>query len=102
MNKMRKRQELVDKLFSETLTKLGSFAKPDNGKYRDFIKQLIVQSMAKLFETKCYVRVRQIDVDFVKKILTECEKEYTELMRKETGEEYLCSLEVDSVYLECE
>jgi V-type H+-transporting ATPase subunit E len=102
MNKMRKRQELIDKLFTETLTKLGSFAKPDNSKYKDLIKQLIIQSMTKLLETKCFVRVRKIDVDFVKKILNECEREYKQLMQKETGEEFNCVLEVDDIYLECE
>jgi V-type H+-transporting ATPase subunit E len=103
MNKMRKRQELLDKLYHETLNKLGSFAKPDNSKYRDLIKQLIVQGMTKLIEPKCFIRVRKMDVDFVKKLLSECQREYKELMRKETGEEYECVLEVDTdTYLESE
>jgi vacuolar-type H+-ATPase subunit E/Vma4 len=102
MNKMRKRQELLDKLSQETLHKLSSFAKPDNQKYKDFIKQLIVQSMTKLFEKKCFIRVRKVDVDFVKKLTSECEKEYQQLMKKETGDNYECSLEIDTVYLESE
>jgi vacuolar-type H+-ATPase subunit E/Vma4 len=102
MNKMRKRQELIDKLFTETLSKVDSFAKPDNAKYKEFIKQLIVQSMTKLIEIKCFVRVRKMDFDFVKKLLHECEREYAELMLKETGEEYECALEIDDEHLESE
>jgi V-type H+-transporting ATPase subunit E len=92
---MKKRNDLMDNLASETSTKLKTFAKPDNVKYRNLIKQLIIQGMVKLLETTVLVQVRNIDVDFVKKLLPECQKEYAELLKRETGEEYKCNLEVD-------
>ncbi len=35
------------------------------------------------------------DKDMAKEILPECEKEYEELMQKETSREYKCKLELD-------
>lgn len=103
LNKMRKRNELMESISMETLQKIKSFAKPENEKYRTLMKKLIIQSMIKLLEPICYVQVRKIDIDFVKKIIKECEDEYTKLMNKETGKEYKCVLEVDEhTYLDNE
>jgi V-type H+-transporting ATPase subunit E len=102
MTKMEKRHELLDDLINETLTKIKNFAKNDNPKYKDLIKNLIVQSMVKLLEDTCLIRVRKSDVDMVKKILPECEREYSEYLKKESGEEFHCILIVDEVNLESE
>lgn len=102
LSKMRRRNELMESIAAETLQKIKAFAKPDNEKYRSLMKKLIVQSMIKLLEPVCYIQVRKIDSDFIKKILNECEEEFTNLMKRETSKEYKCTLELDDHHLENE
>ena len=58
--------------------------------------------MIKLLEDTCLVRVRKGDVDMVKKILPECEREYSEYLKKESGEEFKCTLVIDEINLQSE
>ena len=102
LNKMRKRNELIEKLGSETLNRLKAFAKPENEKYRELVKKLILQSMVKLLEPMCIIQIRKKDEDFVKKILKDCENEYTKFMKAETGEDYKCTIEIDGNFLNIE
>ena len=44
--------------------------------------------MIKLLEDEVHIIIRKEDNDMVKSILKECESEFTEIMKKETGEEY--------------
>lgn len=48
------------------------------------------------------VRVKKEDAKFVKNLFSELEKEFKGLMIKETGDEYLCKLELDTVVLDQE
>jgi V-type H+-transporting ATPase subunit E len=102
LNKMRKRNELIEVLATETLTKIKNFAKADNKDYRELIKKLILQGMVKLLEPVVIVQVRQGDVEFVKKLTKDLEQEYSKLMKEQTGEEYKCTIEIDSVPLKNE
>jgi V-type H+-transporting ATPase subunit E len=95
LNKMRKRNELMDSLAKETLEDLKKFAKPENQEYQKLIKELILQGMVKMIESVCYLRVRQQDVSFIKSVIHECEQQYQKLMKEETGTEYNCSLQID-------
>lgn len=99
INKMKKRSELMEKLNAETLHKIKTFARPENDKYRELIKKLVLQGMVKLLEPICLLQVRKIDESFVKKLIHDCEGEYTKLMKDQTGEEFKCTLEIDSSYL---
>jgi V-type H+-transporting ATPase subunit E len=102
MSKMDKRHHLLDELINETLTKIKTFAKSDNTKYKELLRQLIVQSMIKLLEDTCLVRVRKSDVEMVKKILPECEREYSEYLKKASGQDYSCTLIIDEINLQNE
>lgn len=102
LNKMRKRNELIEKLAAETLEKIVKFAKPENEKYRELVKKLILQGLVKLLEPVCIIQVRQKDLEFVKKLIKECEAEYSKLMKEQTGEEYHCTIEIDSEFLKVE
>jgi V-type H+-transporting ATPase subunit E len=95
LNKMRKRNELMEILAKETLEDFKNFAKPENGEYQKLIKELILQGMVKMLESVCFIRIRQQDVKFVKLILQECEQNFHKLMKEETGREYTCSLQID-------
>lgn len=102
MSKMEKRHQLLDNLIHETLEKIKNFAKNDNQNYKDLIKRLIVQGMIKLLEESCLVRVRKTDIEMVKKLLSECEREYSEYLLKESGEEFKCTLILDEINLNSE
>jgi V-type H+-transporting ATPase subunit E len=99
ITKMKKRSELMLKLESDTLVKIKNFAKPDNEKYRDLIQKLVLQGMVKLLEPVCLVQIRKCDEDFVKKLLKNCENDFSRLMKDQTGEEYKCTLEIDNTFL---
>jgi V-type H+-transporting ATPase subunit E len=59
--------------------------------------------MIKLLEKELYLKCRKEDVQLVQSILQECEKEYSEIMMKETNEEYKTKLTlVDGEYLTAE
>ena len=57
-------------------------------------------SLIKLLETSCLVRVRTGDMDKVRGILLECESEYSEYLKKESGMDYKCKLEIDQIPLD--
>lgn len=92
LDKMKKKNELVDKAVDETLEKIKQFANPSNSEYQKLMKDLTVECMVKLLEKKCLVKVRQNDVNFVKSILQECENAFSQLMKRETGRDYTCKL----------
>lgn len=50
--------------------------------------------MIKLLEDNLELRVREDEVELVQGILSECEEEYTEIMKRETTRDYSCSLTV--------
>lgn len=95
LKKMTTKNNLVEKVIHDTLAKINSFAKPDNPRYRQIVKELLIEGMVKLLEPTCLVRVRRSDVPFVKGILKDCEKEFGALMKKETGNEFNCQLHMD-------
>ncbi len=92
---MTTKNDMVVKAISETLVKIKNFAQPNNKRYQQLVKDLIVEGMVKLLEPVCLVRVRTNDVDFVKGILKDCESEFGKLMKKETGNEFKCVLLMD-------
>lgn len=102
LNKMRKRNELIEKLSKDALDKIISFADPSNEKYRNLVRSLILQGMVKLLEPVVYICLRKKDADFVKNFTKDLESEYSNLMREQTGDEYKCVLEIDSEYLDNE
>ncbi len=103
LNKMRKRNELMEKLSQEALERTQQFAKPTNPDYKKLVKQLIIQGMVKMLESSVYVVVRNCDESFVRGMLKECENEFASIMKNETERDYSCSLEIDpKAHLETE
>ena len=86
---------LVDQIIEETLSKLKEFANPNNQQYKTLLKNLIVESMVKMLEKQCIIQARQVDSPYITSIIPECEKEFEELMNKETQREYKCKLILD-------
>ena len=92
--KMNIKNELVQRTVDEALEKIKSFAKSENNSYKKLLKELILECMVKLLETQCFIKARKDDVDYIKSIIKECEKEFTNIMQKETKREYECKLSV--------
>ena len=102
LEKMKKKNDLVNKIIEDTLEKLKEFANPNNKEYQSLLKQLIIESMVKLLESTCYIQIRKEDEKYVKSILKECEKNYSEFMKKETSRDYNCKLIIDNEYYDNE
>lgn len=97
--KIQKKKELIEKVKENTLQKIKSFAISSNQGYKELMQQLIVQGMVKMLEPTCFIRVRNSDVDFVKQLIPKCQSQFSELMKKETGFDFKCALEIDQEYL---
>ena len=50
--------------------------------------------MIKLLEDNLELRVRENEVNLVNGLLSECESEYTRIMKEETTRDYACSLSI--------
>jgi len=75
------RQELLDGIFEEAQKKLGDITK-DKAKYEDILKNLILEGVYALNESKLQVRVRKADNDIVKKAIEKACKEFKEKTKK--------------------
>ena len=102
LEKMKKKNDLVNKIIEDTLEKIKEFANPNSKEYQSLLKQLIIESMVKLLESTCYIQVRKEDEKYVKSILNECEKNYSDFMKKETSRDYHCKLIIDNEYYDNE
>lgn len=51
--------------------------------------------MVKMLEPVLIVKVKKDDSSFVKKFFNDLEKEYTNLMKTQTGEDYKTTLQLD-------
>jgi V-type H+-transporting ATPase subunit E len=69
------RQELLDELFEESRTKLTSVTS-DKKKYKALLKDLIVECLYPLNESKIQVRAKKKEFSLVKEAILEAEKEY--------------------------
>lgn len=76
------RQELLDDLFEQTRSKLKEVPK-DSGEYQAILKNLILEGLYALSESKLQVRARKGDYELVKKAIPEAEKEYKENTEKD-------------------
>ncbi len=99
---MRRRNELIEKLRKDTLEKIKYFSNPENQKYKDFMKKLIIQGLVKMLEPVCLVQVRKVDSEFVKRMMKDIEEEFSQLMKEQTGEEFKTVIDIDTEYLEKE
>ena len=68
----------------------SNFASKFYFKYLLFINQ----GMIKFLEEEIFLQVRKEDVNLVKTLIPECEKEYAEIMLKETKNEYKTKLHI--------
>ena len=82
------RQELLDDLFERSRTKLGSVTK-DKKKYAELLKNLILEGLYPMNESRVQVRAKKSDFDQVKSAMEAAQKEY----KSKTGKDV--KLELD-------
>jgi len=80
---MRRRDDKVNELKSEVLSKLATVAK--DSKYSDLLRFLIAQSLMTLMEDDVVLQCREEDLGLVKKQLSAAVALYIETMNKATG-----------------
>jgi len=78
---LKAREEGVQKLLGEAHKRLGSISK-DVGLYKVMLKDLIIQGLNKLSETKVQVVARKQDVSLVQEILPSAVAEYKSLSNR--------------------
>jgi V-type H+-transporting ATPase subunit E len=83
IEKMRKTNELILKLFSEARVSIVKKQEQDKNKYAELLKNLIVQGLIKLMEAEVNVRCRKSDLPTVKKVVEKASEEYKALMKAE-------------------
>lgn len=76
------RQELLDDLFEEARTKLGSTTK-NKKKYQELLKLLILEGLYPMNEPKVQVMAKKGDYDLVNKAIVDAAKEYKSKTDKE-------------------
>lgn len=95
MRIMNSKKVHVDNIMKETLKRLKAFANPENPKYQKLLKDLIIESMVKMLETECYIQLRKSDIAVVNRMVKDCETTFESFMKKETGREYKCKINIE-------
>jgi V-type H+-transporting ATPase subunit E len=85
------RQELLDDLFEQSRKKLGTVTK-DKKKYQELLKNLILEGLYPMNESRVAVNARKADYELVKKAIDEAAKEY----KSETGNDIKVLLDEDN------
>ena len=89
MEMMNKRDGLMKQLVLDALDKLqNEISLPDNEKYQEVIKNLILQGCIKLLEPIIVLRIRECDKTFIEGALNEVKERFQSHMMEETGREY--------------
>ena len=63
--------------------------------YRLFLKNLIIQGLIKLMETKVELRCFSKDIDLIESMSNEIEKDFSEIIRKECGRDIKCKISIN-------
>lgn len=99
VRKYQQRDELVQKVKLDAIKKLGLSATKDQGKYGELLKQLIIQGLIKLNESKVEVQCREGDAKLVNSILGSVAKEYEKMIKESVGESVKIEITVSNKYL---
>lgn len=99
MNKSRTQKliaknKAILKLLNQTQLKLIEKIK-NKTEYSKILQDIIVEGLIKLMEPKVYIRCLKKDVDIVKGVISNCERLYKEVIKKELNEDAQIELSVD-------
>lgn len=83
IQKMRTVNGLIEKLFHDAKVKMVAKQQSDPAKYKELIKNLIVQGLIKLMEGEVHIRCRKSDLKIVQEVQQQAADEYKALMKSE-------------------
>ena len=75
--------ELIQKLYKEAQLKMVQEMKKDTVKYKELLKDCILQGLIKLMEPEVMIKCRKSDESLVKSVMSQAGDEYKALMKKE-------------------
>jgi len=90
---MKMRSDLVDKVKTEILTKLGDVKK--HKQYPELLRLLIIEAAMQMNESTVYVQARKEDQDAVKAQLDGAKKGYESIMSKASGKKITVNFKFD-------
>ncbi len=83
IQKMQFVNELVQKLYKEAQTKMVEDMKRDTVKYKELLKDLILQGLIKLIEPEVMIKCRKSDEAIVKQVMDAAANDYKSMMANE-------------------
>lgn len=99
MEAMKVRNDLIMGLMEDAKFEINDHFQQHQDAYRTVLKELIIQGLIKLLDSRVVIRCREIDVSLVNDVLSEARETYQELMRSETGRNYEVEVSVDREFL---
>lgn len=96
------RNNLLEDLKRDLDTKLRAVIK-DTNKYRELLKNLILQGLIRLLEKRVTIKCRKEDVELVNSVLADVSAEYVKFMKDNVNKDVEVELEItDKLYLSAE
>jgi V-type H+-transporting ATPase subunit E len=96
MEAMKVRNDLITGLLEDAKFAINDRFIQDKAAYRTLLKELIIQGLIKLLDSRVVIRCRQMDLSLVQQVLPEARSTYVELMRSETGRNYEVEVTLDT------
>ena len=81
------RDDLLNKLFGLAKDRLAELCTKDVNKYKEVLKDLIIQGLIKIEEPDIVVRCRQVDLDLVREVIPVAREKFVQMMKDESGED---------------
>lgn len=95
MEAMKVRNDLIMGLLEDAKFAINDRFIQNKAAYRTLLKELIIQGLIKLLDSKVVIRCRQMDLSLVKQVLPEACSAYMELMQRETNRSYEVEVSVE-------
>lgn len=100
LKKLTVRSQQLERVRGDIKERIKTDLAPDTDKYRDTVKDMIVQGMIRLIEEEVELKVREGEQDLINGMLEECQESYASIMKEATLNDYECKLSVnENVFL---
>ena len=89
------RDDLLNKLYGLAKARLAELSTKDVEKYKEVLKDLIIQGLIKIEEPDIVVRCRKVDMDVVREIIPCARDTFVRMMKEECGEDVEVSVSLN-------
>ena len=86
------RDDLLNKLYAQAKDRLAQLSTSDVNKYKEVLKDLVLQGLIKIEEPDIVVRCRKVDLELVREIIPAVREKYIKMMKEECGEDVSISV----------